>query len=83
MDIKKLLITGGTIASLMGASITQSLAVVNLKINGNDVMKELDLKSGPKVGEILEKLFEEVVEKKVENERDTLLKRLETFTPKS
>jgi hypothetical protein len=30
----------------------------------NDFMKELNIKPGPKVGEILEELFEQVVEKK-------------------
>ncbi len=54
----------------------QPFAVKDLKIDGKDVMKELDLKPGPQVGEILNKIFEEVVEKKVENEREALLKRL-------
>ena len=57
----------------------QPFSVRDLKINGNDVMKELDLKSGPKVGEILEKLFEEVVEKKIENEKEILLNKLKDF----
>jgi tRNA nucleotidyltransferase/poly(A) polymerase len=60
----------------------QPFSVHDLKIDGNDIMKELNLKPGPKVGEILEKLFEEVVEKKVENEKDTLLNKLETLLPK-
>jgi tRNA nucleotidyltransferase (CCA-adding enzyme) len=61
----------------------QPFSVRDLKIDGNDVMKELKLKPGPKVGEILEKLFEEVVEKKVENKKEKLLKRLPTLSPKS
>ena len=60
----------------------QPFSVHDLKIDGNDIMKELNLKPGPKVGEILEKLFEEVVEKKVENEKDTLLNKLEALLPK-
>jgi len=42
-------------------------------------MKELNLKPGPKVGEILNTLFEEVVEKKLENEKKALLSRLKEF----
>ncbi|MBI4157802.1 CCA tRNA nucleotidyltransferase, partial [Candidatus Woesebacteria bacterium] len=38
--------------------------------------KTLKLKPGPKVGEILNKLFEEVVEKKVDNDKKLLLKRI-------
>ncbi|OGM11908.1 hypothetical protein A2Z22_01600 [Candidatus Woesebacteria bacterium RBG_16_34_12] len=57
----------------------QPFTVHDLKISGNDVMKELNISPGPKVGEVLEKLFEEVVEKNLENEKDTLLKRLKEF----
>jgi tRNA nucleotidyltransferase/poly(A) polymerase len=54
----------------------QPFSINDLKIDGNDVMKELNIKPGPKVGEILEKLFEEVVEKKVENKKEELLKKI-------
>lgn len=57
----------------------QPFSVRDLKIDGNDVMKELKLKPGPEVGEILEKIFEEVVEKKVENKKEELLKKLRDF----
>lgn len=60
----------------------QPFAIKDLKINGVDVMEKLNLKPGPEVGEILEKLFEDVVEKRVENEREVLLGRLAT-SPKS
>lgn len=60
----------------------QPFSVRDLKIDGRDVMKELNLKPGPKVGQILEKLFEEVVEKKTENEKGALLKKLKTLSPK-
>lgn len=59
----------------------QPFAVRDLKIDGNDVMKELNLKPGPEVGKILEKIFEDVVENKLENERETLLKHLKTLSP--
>jgi tRNA nucleotidyltransferase/poly(A) polymerase len=54
----------------------QPFTVKDLKIDGNDVMKVLGIKPGPKVGQVLDKLFEDVVEKKIENERETLLQRL-------
>ncbi|HLC94040.1 MAG TPA: CCA tRNA nucleotidyltransferase [Patescibacteria group bacterium] len=53
--------------------------ITDLKIDGNDVMKTLHLKPGPRVGQILQKLFNEVVEKKLKNEREILLKKLKTF----
>ena len=54
----------------------QPFSVTDLKINGNDVMKALGIKSGPKVGQILNQLFEEVVEKKIENDKEVLLNEL-------
>ncbi len=48
----------------------------DLKITGHDVMKELGIKPGPKVGKILETLFKEVEDKKLDNKRGELLKRL-------
>lgn len=61
----------------------QPFSVNDLKIDGRDIMKELNIPSGPKVGQILQKLFNEVVEKKMENEREPLLKKLITFSPES
>ncbi len=52
----------------------QPFAVKDLKINGKDVMEKLNIPAGPKVGEILEKIFNEVVENNVPNERESLLK---------
>ena len=57
----------------------QPFSVRDLKINGVDVMKELNLKPGPKVGKILNNLFEKVVNKKIENEKEILLKKLGEF----
>lgn len=51
----------------------QPFAIKDLKINGKDVMEKLNIPAGPKVGEVLEKIFNEVVENKVPNERETLL----------
>jgi tRNA nucleotidyltransferase/poly(A) polymerase len=51
-------------------------SVSDLKINGRDVMEALKIKPGPKVGEILNKLFEEVEEDYKKNEREYLLDRV-------
>ena len=51
----------------------EPFSVRDLKIDGNDVMKALNLKPGPKIGEILNTLFEKVVAKKIENEKEALL----------
>ena len=51
----------------------QPFQIKDLKIDGNDVMKILKIKSGPKVGEILKNIFDKVVEKKLKNEREALL----------
>jgi len=40
-------------------------------------MKILKFKPGPKVGEILKELFNQVAEKKLKNERKLLLKEIE------
>lgn len=57
----------------------EPFAIKDLEIDGNDVMKTLDLKPGPQVGEILEQLFKDVVEGKVKNNRDELLNKLKAF----
>ncbi len=54
-------------------------SVTDLKINGEDVMKELKIKPGKKIGEVLEKLFKEVEDGKLKNEKETLLGRVKTF----
>ncbi len=57
----------------------QPFQIKDLKIDGNDVMKILKLKPGPKVGEILKKLFDQVVEEKLKNEKQALLKYITTI----
>src|SRR3989339_737403 len=46
----------------------QPFQIKDLKIDGKDVMKILKIKHGPKVGEVLQKLFDQVVEGKVKND---------------
>lgn len=48
----------------------------DLAIDGADVMRELGIQPGPKVGEILRKLFEEADENLSKNTREYLLKRI-------
>lgn len=59
--------------------LTQPFTVKDLKVDGQDVMTGLKLKPGPKIGEILNKLFEEVVDDSSKNEREYLLGRLKDF----
>ncbi|MDP3726991.1 MAG: HD domain-containing protein [bacterium] len=51
-------------------------SINDMAVDGNDLMKELKIKPGPKVGEILQKLFEEVDEDLSKNTREYLLKRI-------
>lgn len=51
-------------------------SINDLAINGNDVMKELNIKPSRKVGEILQQLFEEVDEDLSKNTKEFLLTRI-------
>ena len=53
--------------------------ITDLKVNGHDVMKILNIKPGPKVGQLLKYLFNQVVEKKLKNKREVLTKEIEKF----
>ncbi len=59
--------------------LKKPFTVADLKINGLDVMKVLGLSPGPRVGKILNKLFEEVADDKTKNNRDYLLERLRSM----
>jgi hypothetical protein len=50
--------------------------VADLKVNGHDVMEILGIGPGPKVGEVLNALFEDVADDKSKNKKEYLLKRL-------
>ena len=58
-----------------GELAPKPFSITDLNINGNDVMKELSLKPGPKIGRILEALFKEVDEDMDKNNKEYLLKR--------
>lgn len=51
-------------------------SINDLAIDGNDIMTELKIKPGPKIGEILQKLFLEVDEDLAKNNKEFLLKML-------
>lgn len=53
-----------------------AFSINDLAIDGNDIMKALDMKPGKKVGELLQKLFEEVDENVELNTKEYLLKRV-------
>lgn len=55
--------------------LTKPFSISDLKVNGGDVMKVLNIKPGPKVGEILQKLFDEVLEDSSKNTPEYLLKK--------
>jgi tRNA nucleotidyltransferase/poly(A) polymerase len=61
----------------------QPFSIKDLKINGKDAMEILKIQSGPKVGEILEKIFKLVEEKELENTREVLLEYLEKLKPQN
>ena len=51
-------------------------SIKDLAIDGNDIMKELNIKPSKKIGELLQKLFEEVDEDLEKNNREYLLKKV-------
>lgn len=57
----------------------QPFQIKDLKIDGNDIMKILDLKPGPKVGEVLKEIFNKVVEEKLKNEKTVLIEILKKY----
>jgi putative nucleotidyltransferase with HDIG domain len=59
----------------MVEQLNQPLEVRDLAIDGHDLIDELKLKPGKQLGEILNKLFEEVLEKPELNTKETLLEK--------
>lgn len=54
-----------------------------LKVTGEDVMKELDIKPGPKIGLILNSLLAEVLDDPTKNTKEHLRKRIHELDKKS
>lgn len=59
----------------------QPFSVTDLKVNGFDVMKVLNVKPGPIIGKTLNELFAEVESGKLKNDRKELLDRLSSILP--
>lgn len=60
----------------IGEQLYEPMTVSDLEVSGHDVMKILKIKPGPKIGEIMNTLFEEVMEDTKKNEREYLQKRI-------
>ncbi|MDP3792781.1 MAG: HDIG domain-containing protein [bacterium] len=54
-----------------------------LKVNGEDIMKELDIKPGPKIGLILNSLLAEVLDDPIKNKKEFLKQRIHELDKKS
>ncbi|MFA6159742.1 MAG: HD domain-containing protein [Parcubacteria group bacterium] len=52
---------------------SDAISVKQLKINGNDLMKDLGIQPGPKIGAILDVLLAEVIDDQTLNEKEKLL----------
>jgi len=59
--------------------LTKPFSISDLKVNGKDIMETLNIPPSPKVGEILQKLFEEVLEDNTKNNREYLLEKIKDF----
>jgi poly(A) polymerase/tRNA nucleotidyltransferase (CCA-adding enzyme) len=54
----------------------EALTIRDLRVGGEDVMRALGIPAGPRVGEVLDRLLEEVLEDPSLNERERLLRRI-------
>lgn len=61
--------------SMVEEALRDPLSVTMLKIDGNDLMQKLKIKAGPKIGFILNALFEEVLDDTSKNTEEYLLKK--------
>lgn len=61
--------------------LIKPFTINDLKVDGNDVMEILKIKPGPKIGEILKKLFNEVLDDASKNNREYLLGQISSITP--
>lgn len=66
----------------LGRQLNPPFSINDMAVDGNDVMRELNIKPGPKVGQILQQLFEEVDEDLSKNNREYLVKRIKELGKK-
>ncbi|OGE14013.1 hypothetical protein A2111_00980 [Candidatus Daviesbacteria bacterium GWA1_38_6] len=59
--------------------LKKPFSISDLKVNGGDVMRVLKIKPGPKVGKILQKLFEDVLEDSSKNNKEYLLEGIKEY----
>lgn len=60
----------------IGEQLYEPMSLKDLKVNGRDVMETLNIPPGKKVGQILNQLFDEVIEDSSKNDRTYLLRRI-------
>lgn len=60
----------------IGEQLYEPMEIKDMAVNGKDVMEVLNIPPGPKIGEVLSKLFEEVLEDTSKNKRDYLMARI-------
>jgi len=63
----------------VGEQLYEPMEVRDLVIKGKEVMEILNIKPGPKIGKILNQLFEEVIEDTSRNNKEYLTKRVKEF----
>lgn len=65
----------------IGEQLYEPMEIRDMVIKGTDVMEILGIKGGPKIGEILQKLFEEVIEDTSKNNKEYLTRRVAELFP--
>ena len=60
----------------IGEQLYEPMEINDMVVNGKDVMEILSIKPGPKVGEVLKQLFEEVIEDTGKNTKEYLISRV-------
>lgn len=65
----------------IGEQLYEPMEIRDMVIKGTDIMEILGIKGGPKVGEILRKLFEEVIEDTSKNNKEYLTRRVAELFP--
>ncbi len=63
----------------IGILMYDPLDITDMAVDGHDVMEVLKIKPGPKIGEVLRALFEEILDDPKKNDRDYLLSRIGSF----